>query len=107
MKRAGETPPDTQDKFATVAQAEGVSLSEALRLLRVVAGSRTLPSVPSLGRVNLEAGQRAGQLLGVLDAAARPKVEQGVAGKRPLPKGDGFPVQPRGLPGPKARLASA
>jgi len=79
LKRAVEITPDTQDEFATVAQAEGVSLSVARRLLRVVAGSKTLPSVPTLGRVTLEAGQRAGQLLGVLDAAARPKVEQGVA----------------------------
>ena len=79
LKRAVEITPDTQDEFATVAQAEGVSLSVARRLLRVVAGAKTLPSVPTLGRVTLEAGQHAGQLLGVLDAAARPEVEQGVA----------------------------
>ena len=54
--RAVEITPDTQDEFATVAQAEGVSLSVARRLLRVVAGAKTLPSVPTLGRVTLEAG---------------------------------------------------
>ena len=79
LKHAVEITPDKQDEFATVAQAEGVSLSVARRLLHVVAGSNSTPSVPTLGRVTLEAGQRAGQLLGVLDAAARPEVEQGVA----------------------------
>jgi hypothetical protein len=79
LKHAVEITPDTQDEFATVAQAEGVSLSVARRLLCVVAGSRTIPSVPTLGRATLDAGQRAGALLGVLDEAARPKVEQGTA----------------------------
>src|SRR5512135_2374367 len=79
LKQAVEITPDTQDEFATVAQAEGVSLSVARRLLRVVAGTRTIPSVPTLGRATLDAGQRAGALLGVLDEAARPKVEQGTA----------------------------
>jgi hypothetical protein len=79
LKHAVEITPDTQNEFATVAQAEGVSLSVARRLLRVVAGSRTIPSVPTLGRATLDAGQRAGALLGVLDEAARPKVEQGTA----------------------------
>ena len=41
---------DKQNEFATVAQAEGVSLSVARRLLRVVAGRRSTPSVPTLGR---------------------------------------------------------
>ncbi len=59
LKHAVEITPDTQDEFATVAQAEGVSLSVARRLLRVVAGSRTIPSVPTLGRATLDAGQRA------------------------------------------------
>jgi hypothetical protein len=71
--------PDKQNEFATVAQAEGVSLSVARRLLRVVAGSRSTPSVPTLGRATLEAGVRAGGLLEVLDEATRPEVEQGIA----------------------------
>jgi hypothetical protein len=79
LKQAVEITPDKQDEFATVAQAEGVSLSVARRLLRVVAGSKTLPSVPTLGRATLQAAQHAGPLLEVLDEAARPKVEQGVA----------------------------
>src|SRR5512135_2544684 len=36
LKRAVEITPDKQDEFAAVAQAEGVSLSAARRLLRVV-----------------------------------------------------------------------
>jgi hypothetical protein len=79
LKRAVEITPDKQHEFATVAQAEGVSLSVARRLLQVVEGSPSTPSVPTLGRATLEAGKRAGGLLEVLDEAARPKVEQGTA----------------------------
>ena len=63
LKHAVEITPDKQHEFATVAQAEGVSLSVARRLLRIVAGARTTPSVPTLGRATLEAGVRAGSLL--------------------------------------------
>ena len=79
LQHAVEITPDKQNEFATVAQAEGVSLSVARRLLHVVAGSNSTPSVPTLGRVTLEAGERAGQLLQVLDEKARPKVEQAAA----------------------------
>ena len=76
LKRTVEITPDTQEEFATVAQAEGVSLSVARRLLRVVEGSRSTPSVATPGRASLEAGKRAGPLLKVLDEAARPEVKQ-------------------------------
>ena len=79
LQHAVEITPDKQDEFATVAQAEGVSLSVARRLLRVVAGSNSTPSVPTLGRAALEAGERAGQLLQVLDEKVRPEVEQATA----------------------------
>jgi hypothetical protein len=79
LKRAVEITPDKQHEFATVAQAEGVSLSVARRLLRVVEGSQSTPSVPTLGRATLEAGKHAGGLLKVLDEAARPLVKQGTA----------------------------
>jgi hypothetical protein len=79
LKRAVEITPDTQHEFATLAQAEGVSLSAARRLLRVVRGSGSTPSVATLGRVTLQAGKRAGGLLEVLDEAARPVVKQGTA----------------------------
>jgi chromosome segregation ATPase len=79
LKRTVEITPDTQEEFATVAQAEGVSLSVARRLLRVVEGARSTPSVATLGRASLEAGKRAGPLLKVLDEAARPRVEQAAA----------------------------
>src|SRR4051812_26771389 len=76
LKHAVEITPDKQEEFATVAQAEGVSLSVARRLLRVVEGSKATPSVPALGRVTRAAGERAGRLLEVLDEVARPQVEQ-------------------------------
>jgi hypothetical protein len=79
LQRAVEITPDTQHEFATVAQAEGVSLSAARRLLRVVRGSGSAPSVATLGRATLQAGKRAGGLLKVLDEAARPEVKQGTA----------------------------
>ena len=79
LERAVEITRDKQDEFAAVAQAEGVSLSVARRLLHVVAGSAPTPSVPTLGRATLEAGERAGDLLAVLDEVARPEVKQGTA----------------------------
>ena len=79
LKHAVELTPDKQHEFAAVAQAEGVSLSVARRLLRVVAGTKITPSVPTLGRATREAGTRAGGLLQVLDEAARPMVKQGTA----------------------------
>jgi hypothetical protein len=79
LKHAVEITPEKQDEFATVAQAEGVSLSVARRLLRVMTGPRRRQGVATLGRVTLEAGKKAGPLLKVLDEAARPKVKQGTA----------------------------
>jgi len=79
LRYAVEITPDKQHEFATVAQAEGVSLSVARRLLRVVAGPRTTPAVATLGRATREAGVHAGSLLQVLDDAARPEVKQGTA----------------------------
>jgi hypothetical protein len=79
LTHAVEITPDTQQEFATVAQAEGVSLSVARRLLRVVVGSKAVPSVPNLGRVTAAAGERAGRLLAVIDEVARPAVAQATA----------------------------
>ncbi len=79
LKHAVEITPDKQHEFATVAQAEGVSLSVARRLLRVVAGPRSTPAVATLGRATVKAGKHAGGLLQVLDEAARPRVKQGTA----------------------------
>jgi hypothetical protein len=79
LKRAVEITPDKQHEFATVAQAEGVSLSVARRLLQVMAGPRRGRAVATLGRATLEAGKKAGPLLQVLDEAARPVVKQGTA----------------------------
>ncbi len=79
LKHAVEITPDKQHEFATVAQAEGVSLSVARRLLRVMTGPRRSQGVATLGRATLEAGKKAGPLLKVLDEAARPEVKQGTA----------------------------
>ena len=79
LKLAVEITPDKQHEFATVAQAEGVSLSVARRLLRVMTGPRRSRAVAPLGRATIEAGKKAGPLLKVLDEAARPKVQQGTA----------------------------
>ncbi len=78
LKHAVEITPDKQHEFATVAQAEGVSLSVARRLLRVVT-PRHNRAVATLGRATLDAGTKAGALLEVLDEAARPEVKQGTA----------------------------
>jgi hypothetical protein len=78
LKHAVEITPDKQHEFATVAQAEGVSLSVARRLLRVVT-PRHNRAVATLGRATLEAGTKAGALLDVLDEVARPEVKQGTA----------------------------
>src|SRR3954452_10099169 len=75
LKHSVEITPDKQHEFATVAQAEGVSLSVARRLLRVVSRSQSPRAVATLGRATLEAAKQAGPLLQVLDDAARLKVE--------------------------------
>jgi chromosome segregation ATPase len=79
LENAVEITPDTQHEFATVAQAEGVSLSVARRLLWVMSGPRRSRAVATLGRATIAAGKKAGPLLKVLDEAARPKVKQGTA----------------------------
>jgi hypothetical protein len=79
LERAVEITRDKQDEFASVAQAEGVSLGVARRLVQVVAGAQPVPSVATLGRATLEAGRHAGALIEVLDEAARPRVEQAAA----------------------------
>ena len=66
---------DRQAEFASTAQAEGISLPQARRLLQVFLGQRT-PSVAQLGNYTQAAAGRASALLDVLDAAVRPQVEQ-------------------------------
>lgn len=73
--------------FAATAQAEGVSLPVARRLLLPFLQQRT-PSVPQLGRWAHTAAQQADALLPILDAVARPQAEQVAAdeiffGRRP------------------------
>lgn len=78
---------DRRACFAATAQAEGVSLPVARRLLLPLLHQRT-PSVPQLGRWAHAAAGKADALLLVLDAVARPRVEQAAAdetffGRRP------------------------
>jgi hypothetical protein len=68
---------DRQAEFAATAQAAGVSLPVARRLLHVVLRART-PSVATLGRKTLAAARRAAALLQVLDEHTRPRVHQAV-----------------------------
>jgi len=71
--------------FASTAQAEGVSLPVARRLLApllakpLATGSparHRLPSVARLGRWSQDSARRAAALLPILDAHSRPRVEQ-------------------------------
>ena len=78
-ERAVEITRDQQGEFAAVAQAAGVSLGVARRLVQVVAGSKPVSSVATLGRATLQAGQHAGAWIEARDAAARPHVEQAAA----------------------------
>src|SRR3954468_4063850 len=79
LKHAVEITPDKQHEFAAVAQAEGVSLGVARRLLRIMTGPRRGQAVATSGRATVDAGKKAGLLLRVLDEAARPEVKQGTA----------------------------
>ena len=62
-------------RFAATAQAEGVSLPVARRLLQPFLGPQT-PSVAQLGRWTHAAAQRAAALLPILDDVTRPQAEQ-------------------------------
>jgi hypothetical protein len=66
---------DLQAQFASTAQAEGVSLPVARRLLAVLLGD-DCPSVAQLGRASRQAGLRAGTLLKVFDEHVRPRAHQ-------------------------------
>jgi hypothetical protein len=79
LKHAVVVTPEKQHEFTTVAQAEGVSLGVARRLLQVMTGPGRGRAVATLGRATLEAGRKAGPLLRVLDEAARPGVKQATA----------------------------
>jgi hypothetical protein len=74
--------------FASTAQAEGVSLPVARRLLAALlakplaeetAGQPRLPSVARLGRMSRAAAERSAALLNVLDSLSRDRVEEAAA----------------------------
>jgi hypothetical protein len=87
LEQAVEITADKQHEFAAVAQAEGVSLSVARRLLRVMTGPRRGQGTATPGRATREAGTKAGPLLAVLDEAARTQVQQGTADEILLAEG--------------------
>jgi hypothetical protein len=66
---------DLQAEFACTAQAEGVSLPVARRLLAVFLKEQT-PSVAALGRATRQAAKNAGAVLAILDEHTRPLVRQ-------------------------------
>ncbi len=78
LGQAVEMTAEKQAELARVAQAEGVSLPVARRLLQVLLPPAAR-SVPTLGRATAEAGRNAGRLLEVLDEAARPLVAPATA----------------------------
>ena len=78
LGRAVEMTPEKQAEVACVAQAEGVSLPVARRILQVLLPPKAR-SVATLGRATAEAGSQAGRLLEVLDEAAQPHVTQATA----------------------------
>src|SRR5262245_39350113 len=69
---------DLQAHFAACAQAEGVSLPVARRLLAIFLAEHT-PSVAALGRLSRCAALRAAALLEVFDEHARPLARQAAA----------------------------
>jgi hypothetical protein len=79
---------DKQAEFASVGQAEGVSLPLAHRLLHVLLKQRAA-SVPQLGRWTKDAQRRACATLAVLDQFSNPRVRDAAldelfAGRAPL-----------------------
>jgi hypothetical protein len=78
LEQSVEPSDELAARFASMAQAEGVSLPVARRLLSVVLGKRT-PSVSSLGRKTIEVAEKSARLLEVLDAKVRPQVRQAAA----------------------------
>jgi hypothetical protein len=69
---------DRQAEFACTAQAEGISLPQARRLLQVLLRQRT-PSVAQLGQYTAGAARRASARLAVIDPLVRPQVQQAAA----------------------------
>jgi hypothetical protein len=94
LRQAVAVDDDTLAHFASVAQAEGVSLPVARRLLAPLLAKsqseapRRPPSVARLGRLSRAAAERSAGLLAVLDGLSRGRVRQAAAdeiffGKKP------------------------
>jgi hypothetical protein len=97
---------ETQREFASVAQAVGVSLPTCQTLLEVLLRERT-PKVSTLGRWTQAAGQKAGELLAVLDAFTDDRVEQAVADEIYTKKPVLMVLEPESLCWVSGRLVSS
>lgn len=73
-----EVDEDMQSQLAVVGQANGTSLPCVRELLEVMIPGKAL-SVATLGRRSKAAGEKAGQLLAVLDERMRPRVREAAA----------------------------
>jgi hypothetical protein len=71
---------DKQAAFASLGQALGVTLRDCVALLKLlIPGKRKGLNVATLGRRSQAAGEKAGQLLAVLDEVARQRVREAAA----------------------------
>jgi hypothetical protein len=75
LARAVVLDDEKQSEFASIGQARGVSLPDCRELLEVLIPGQSL-SVATLGRRTKAAGEKAGQLLAVLDAWTREQVRE-------------------------------
>ena len=96
---------EKQKEFASVAQAVGVGLPTCRILLEVLLGQRA-PQVSTLGRWTQAAGQKAGELLAVLDAFTCDQVKQAVADEIYTQKPVLMVVEPESLCWVSGRLVS-
>ena len=78
LGRAVEMTPEKQAELAYVAQADGVSLPVARRIIQVHLPPKAR-SVPTRGHATAVARRRAGRLLEVLDGAVCPRVTRATA----------------------------
>jgi hypothetical protein len=97
---------DKQAEVATVGQARGVPLRDCWALLDILIPGRVL-SVASLGRRTQAAGQKAGQLLAVLDEVARQQVREVAADEIYVQDPVLMAVEPESLCWLSGRLADA
>lgn len=95
-----------QEELACVGQARGVTLRDCRELLAVLVPGQAL-RVAELGRRTKAAGKKAGELLAVLDEAARPKVREAAADDISVKDPVWMVVEPESLCWLSGRLSDA